>query len=402
MQVRRNPDPGKKAKSSLLKKIIYPLIFAFCVFILLFSALFNWDSINSYYSYNTSSLSYVRARVISIDAENLTKDSIDESRYLGTQTITVRILSGEFAGEEIEITNNLSRTWNVLVKENEYIIVCADNPDNADAYFTVYNHDRTAALLAILLIFSAAVVIVGGFKGLRTLVSLGFAVLFIFLFFVQSIYHGFSIYLVTAASLLVICSVTLVLLNGLGTKTFVTIISTFIGVLIAGLFCVFSQSILRATGYNLDDCEALVLISQSTGLEVGNILFACVLISSLGAVMDVAVSIVSSLGEVFRVNSSLSAKELFSSGMTIGRDMIGTMSNTLILAFTGTSITTAFLLIAYGYQTNQLLSSDFVALEIIQAISSTFAVIMTVPLSSMITAFFLKRGQRNGKPAASI
>lgn len=371
--------------------IFYFFIVFFLIFILIFSAFFDWDQINSYYSYNTSNLNYVRAKVITVEAENLTKDSIDNSRYLGTQTIVVKILEGEFSGEEVEIQNNLSRTLNVQVKENQYIIVCVDTPENAEAYFTVYNYDRTPAIVFILIIFSVAVILIGGIKGLRSLVALFFTILFIILFFVKSIYHGLSVPLITLSSLFFIALITLILLNGFSKKTFISILSVFLGVLFAGLFCLFSQSLLHATGYNLDDCEALVLISQGTGLQVRHLLLAGVLISSLGAVMDVAVSIVSALYEIYRINTDLCMKELFSSGMNIGKDMIGTMCNTLIFAFIGTSLTTAFLLIAYGYQNTQLINSDFVALEIIQGISSTFAVIMTVPLSSFIASFFLKK-----------
>ena len=105
--------------------------------------------------------------------------------------------------------------------------------------------------------------------------------------------------------------------------------------------------------------------------------------------MDVAVSIVSALYEVKRANPYQSRKQLFLAGMNIGRDMIGTMSNTLILAFTGSALVTMLLLIAFDYQTSQLLNSDYLMLELVMGISSTFGVVMTVPAAALISARFI-------------
>lgn len=113
--------------------------------------------------------------------------------------------------------------------------------------------------------------------------------------------------------------------------------------------------------------------------------------------MDVGVSIVSSLHEVKRANPKQTAKELFTAGMNIGKDMIGTMSNTLILAFTGSELTTILLLIAFGYQPVQLLSSNYLTMEVVRGLSSTFAVIMTVPAASGISAIFIKEENKERK-----
>mgnify|MGYP000433835722 FL=1 len=135
----------------------------------------------------------------------------------------------------------------------------------------------------------------------------------------------------------------------------------------------------------------MVLISQNTHLQIAEVLFAGVLIASLGAVMDVGMSIASAIFEVQNANPQLSRRELFRSGVNIGKDMIGTMSNTLILAFTGSGLSTLLVLTGYGIKYHQLVSSDFLAIELGQGLSGTIAVILTVPVTSAAASVLYKR-----------
>ena len=172
-------------------------------------------------------------------------------------------------------------------------------------------------------------------------------------------------------------------------KTLIAILSTGIGVFVAAIvFSLFSE-LLHLTGYNLEEVEELILISQNTGLKTGELLFAGLLISSLGAVMDMTVSVASSLFEIKQIHPAMLFRAIFSSGMNIGKDMIGTMSATLILAFTGTAITTLLVLISYGASMDQLLSSDYFTIEVAHAITGSIAIIFTVPITALIAAYLL-------------
>ena len=379
----------KGCTRQMKRKIFYVLSTVTVILFLLFCVLFDWNQVNSYKSYNTSTLNYVRGKVTSVEAENLTKDSLDSDRYYGTQELIVEIFEGYYEGEQIRITNYLSNSSNVLVSEGQRVIVCVDMPENAEAYFTVYNYDRTIPLTIVFGVFALAMIMVGGMKGLKALGGLIVTMVVILFFLVQAIYHGIQVVPCTILALFIVVFLALFIMNGIEKKTVLFAASTLTGIAVAAAFCMAAQKMLHVTGYNFSEAESLVLISQSTGLEIRHLLFAGVLISSMGAVMDVGVSIVSALYEVKRANPAQSRKELFTAGMNIGKDMIGTMSNTLILAFTGTSLTTMLLLMAFGYQPAQLINSDYLTLEIVRGISSTFAVIMTVPVSSAICAAFI-------------
>ena len=147
----------------------------------------------------------------------------------------------------------------------------------------------------------------------------------------------------------------------------------------------------KVTGYNVSDIENLVYVQEQTGIEISELLFSGILIAALGAVMDVSMSIASSLQEIQEQNPSLGRKELFQSGMRIGKDMMGTMSNTLILAFTGGSINTIVFLYAYAYQYQQIINMYDIAIEIMQGVASSCGVILTVPVSSLLCAVIYTR-----------
>lgn len=146
------------------------------------------------------------------------------------------------------------------------------------------------------------------------------------------------------------------------------------------------------TGYNVDDIENLIYVGQNSKLDISGMLFSGILIASLGAVMDVAMSVATSLHEIKEKSPDISAKEHISrSGINIGRDMIGTMSNTLILAYVGGSLGLVMIIYAYSYQMHQILNMYSMAIEIMRGISGTMGIILTVPITSLIMSFLLTR-----------
>jgi len=361
-------------------------VFVLAVVFLAAAVLFDWNSVNSYKSLNTSTMHYVRGVVTGIDAEELEKDSSDERLYLGSQDLTVRILEGDQKGEEVVFTNYLTRIHSIFVMEGQRVIVCADTPENAEAYYSLYNYDRTFPLILLIVIFALAMLLVGRSKGLRALLGVVYSLLVVTLFLVQAIYHGFSPVGMTFLAVLVIAGVSLLLLNGFSRRTATGFLSSLAGVaMTAVLFLIFS-ALLHLSGYNTDEAETLISAASSTGLSIRWLLLAGVLVSALGAVMDVAVSLAASLEELVLVHPDLERKELITSGFNIGKDMIGTMSNTLILAFAGTSLNTMLCLLAYGYQTNQLLSSNYLAIELSQGLCATLGVVLTVPVTTAVAA----------------
>ena len=175
------------------------------------------------------------------------------------------------------------------------------------------------------------------------------------------------------------------LLNGNSKKTYGAIIATVLGVVLSAICFYLMSEVLKINGFSSDEAESLVLINEATNLQIKDILFAGILISSLGAIMDVGMSIVSALSELFHHQPNLTQKQIFDSGIEIGKDMIGT----LILAFTGSAFVSLLVLFSYNVDVQQLMNSNYIAIEFAQGIAGTLGIVLTVPIASLIASTFL-------------
>lgn len=359
--------------------------------VLLAALLFDWDSINSYQAYNTTSTTYTKGTVVGVVSETLETAEDDPQMYLGSQVLNVKLTEGKYEGNVIQVENNLIEVHSIKAELGSKLIIAVDDPGGVTPYYSVYSFDRTAPQVVLFLLFALTMLLVGGFKGLRALLGMCYSLALVAVFLLQAIYHGFSPVGVTLITVLLSTGVSLLLLNGFSRRTAVGTIGTLGGLgITALLFTVFSAW-LHLSGYNLSSSESLLLVGDATGLSIRHMLLAAVLISALGAVMDVAVSLGASLEELLTVNPNLTRKNLVKSGFNIGKDMIGTMSNTLIMAFAGGALDTLLVLLAYGYSGTQLFSSDYLTIEIAQGLCATLGVILTVPLTTAVAALMYKK-----------
>lgn len=200
------------------------------------------------------------------------------------------------------------------------------------------------------------------------------------------LYSGHSPVLVGFTVVILSTVVTIGLLQGGTIQGLLSMLVTLVGEIDACiLFGIFS-GMLHISGFQTDSAEGLLLIAQNNGLKITTLLFAATMIASLGAVMDVAVSMLSALREVAQAAARPTAGGLFTAGMNKGQDIIGTMSNTLIFAFTGGALTTMLVFYSYGVQLHQMLSSDYLAVELAQGLCGTAAAILTVPVAAIVGA----------------
>lgn len=367
-------------------KILIGLVFLTFLLILIFQKYGKKE----YSKYSTDTLHYEKGKVVEVSLENVEYDS-DLGIYLGKQVLQVEMLEGEEKGEKLEVVNYLTNTHSVRAKVDSVLIIDADRPEHMEAYYTVYNFDRTLPIMSCVGILILAIILIGEGKGVKAIAGLAYSMALIIYLILPAVFSGYSPIVLSILCAILSTAVTLLLLNGESRKTAAAILATVVGVCCALVFFVIMSALLHINGTTSAEAEGLILIQQGTGLQVKDVLFAGVLISSLGAIMDVAMSIVSSLYEVARHNQELSARELFASGIEIGKDMIGTMTNTLILAFTGSAFVTLLVFISYQVQFNQLLSSNYLAIEIAQGVCGTFGIVLTVPAASLISAFYIKK-----------
>lgn len=375
---------NKILKNGVTEYIIIALIFASIVIM----AVSFQNREFSYFSYNTSNLQYVKAEVIEVIEENIT----DERGYTtGYQKLKIEILEGESEGVITEVDNYITSTHNVVLETGSNVIICADMPEGLEPYYSIYNYDRTLPMFFVIAFFVVLVAVIGRKKGLMSCIGLLFTVCTVICILIPELFEGSNAVLISVLTVAASSAVSCFCISGLTIRTAKNMLSTVLGVISAGLIFLLFKYMMNISGTNLSESELLAQIAHRTGLQLSGILFAGVLVSSLGAVMDVAVSMGASLHEIREIDPRITPKELFRSGMNIGRDMIGTMTNTLILAFVGGTLASLIVFTSYGIRFHQLVSSDFLALELATGIAGSAAVVLTVPISAFVNAYGRKR-----------
>ena len=331
---------------------------------------------------------YYSATVLDVVNEDLGPDNYTKEFTVGVQEIQVKLTDGLYNGEVHMFKNHISRLYYTFVQKNTDIIVGTYIHEGEILDLTVSSYQRHSVLGLLALIFCALVAWIGKLKGIKSLVSLFFTGVCVIYLMLPLLLSGMNP--VLAAILIVFLStfVTLWLVAGLNKKSITAMIGTLAGVLIAALVAYVFSELAHLSGGTMQDTEALLYVSETSHLQVKGLLLAGILVASLGAVMDVAMSIASAMFELSSVNEKLSSKELIRSGMNVGTDMIGTMTNTLILALAGGSLSTVILIYAATISPLQLINLDVLGTELIQGIAGSIGIVITVPVTVLVAAFF--------------
>ena len=347
---------------------------------------------------------YVRGRVIEV-TDNAWQGQQDyEDIPVGKQTVRVELRSGKYRGQVYELPNQLSYLYGTILKAGDAVTVAVTEEDGEISSMTLQDYDRTVPLALVVLAFLVVTVLVGRRVGAKSLLGLGLTVVCIFSILIPLLLGGWP----TLPTILGMCAyvtvVEFVILGGVNRKTLCAILGTISGVAFAALFGELACALLRVNGYKMYSAEptieALLQIKQGQdpmhSLQLGDLLVGGIVIAALGAVNDVAMSISSAMNELVAVNPALTRRQLLRSGMNIGRDMVGTMTNTLILALVGSSLVLMIYLSSLEPSFSQLMSGTFFSVEMVQAIASSVGVILAVPLSALIGAFlFAKHKKEN-------
>ena len=342
-------------------------------------------------------LVYAPAKVTAVLSDNAQEDFENaEGRRVGDQELEIQILSGDHKDEIMTVTNYMSALFNVDVQQGDRIIVRIMTDENGSYYASVFNYDRGIVLGGFLLIFFILLATLGGKKGLGALAGLLLTLGCIWFILIPCLLRGVPAIPVTIAVSAVSAAAGLIFLNGYSKKTFCAVCGCVGGVLVSGIAAAVVGSLSPMNGFNMQEAENLILYGADQGLKVSGLLVCGVLISALGAVMDVALGIASSVWEMREQNPDASVGSLFRSGMQIGKDAMGTMANTLILAFAGSSLNMLILVQTYNIPFLQLINTDSIALEVVQSVAGSIGILLTVPLVALISARLMARRKKAG------
>ena len=329
----------------------------------------------------------VKARVIDIVYDDLAESRPDvpiesDFRY---QHLKIEILTGKHKGEVYTVRNTieLAIPYRLIFRLHDKMVLQVDEDEETGKItnLKIYERARDTKVYALIVIFAAALIIVGKKNGFKALITLGITVGLIFGIFLPCIIQGFNPILLALAVCSAATVITLFIISGNNKKTYTAIMGTIGGVIIAGLFAYSAGKILMLTGLGNEDAQLLAFIPQHRKIDYQGLLFAGIMIGALGAVMDVAMSISSAMWEIISVSPDISKKQLIQSGMNIGRDIIGSMSNTLILAYVSTSIPVLLLFILFSNGFTEIINLELLASEVLRAVAGSIGLICTIPIT---------------------
>ncbi len=244
-------------------------------------------------------------------------------------------------------------------------------------------------LLGVILFLLMA--LVGGKKGVRSFFTLflNFGVLF-FTIILMSIPNVNPILLTIIACIVVSC-INLFYINGVNRITKTAFFSSMITIVILLLFIVFITEKAMIQGFGEEEIEEIGAFSLFIGVDFIKVAAAVIIMSTIGSITDIAISIASPMRELFQHNPSIDRKELFTFGLEIGRDVLGTDTNTLFFAFFGSYLGLLIWFKDLSYSFGEIVNSKVFGAEMITILCAGIGVALIIPITAWITAYFLVR-----------
>lgn len=310
------------------------------------------------------------------------------------QTVTVEILTGAFKGTQRIIDNMLTGNpaYDIPLNKGDKVILHVEpinenvnSPDDLNYYIADIKRDNQVWIFAG--IFSLLLILIGRKKGIRSIISIIATVGLIFFLTVPAVLHGISPILSAIITGILSTIITIYLVGGFNSKSTSAIVGTSISLVFAGILSICAIHFANLTGFAGE--ENMFLYSARPDLNFTGLLSASMIIASLGALMDTAVSISSTINEIHETDNNLTTAQLFKSGMNVGKDIIGTMSNTLILVYLGSSL--SLVLLSSNIDLYKFFNLNQVATEILSALIGSIAILACVPITAIISAILIKK-----------
>ena len=301
---------------------------------------------------------------------------------------TAIISSGKYKGLTVRATQYTYKDNSIMpvgVNEGDKVVL-SRLTSGGTSEWAFENYERIDKIFMLLIVFAALLAFFGRKKGVSAVLSLLFTCLALFYVFVPSITAGMNIYASTVIICVYIIAVTFALSGGTDKKSLSAAIGCTGGVVFSGIIFIIMDKAMKLTGYyNTQSSRIVELFSQSP-IDLKGVVFAMITIGALGAVMDVAMSIASSLGEIKNTGRKITKYSIFKSGLRIGRDIMGTMTNTLILAYIGSNLAGVLIYAASNYPILQLLNEEEIIIEFLQSLAGSLGMLFTIPFTAAVSA----------------
>jgi len=331
----------------------------------------------------------VKAKIIAITYDDTAEERPDipletDIRY---QHLKIELVNGSHKGEVYTVRNTVEyvNPYNLIFKQSENILLYqTETEDGKIEGLRIFERPRTDAIVFIIALLILALVVIGGLKGIKSAITLIFTGLIIFLVMIPLLLKGYNPIAVSVIVATLTSTFTLIVVSGKNRKTLTAILGTVGGVMAAAIIAILVGNWARLTGLGNEEAQLLAYVPHFRNLDYKGLLFAGIVVGALGAVMDVAMSISSAMSEIEQIHPRISNKDLFKSGMNVGRDIMGSMSNTLILAYVGSSIQALLLFYSFRVSSYAIINMDHMASEIIRAMAGSIGLVLAIPITAFI------------------
>ncbi|HNT29835.1 MAG TPA: YibE/F family protein [bacterium] len=338
---------------------------------------------------------YAEAKIIEIISES--KPDLSSMGAFGPegditiQVLKIRFTAGESQGQELQFEHT-AYNESMRVKAGDSVTLHVTTTADGEQVYQISGFVRRNAIYAFTLVFILAAVLVGGRKTMRALFGLVLSIVGIYAFLLPAVLDGRDPLAATLFYTVIVSLIVIPVTLGFSRKSAVALIGILGGCLCALFMAMLFGEFIHLTG--IEDEDSFLLLSElGEGFNYRGILFAGVLISALGAVNDVAISIASSMQEISAADTRISRKRLIHSGMNVGRDILGSMIDTLVLAYIGAALPTTLLFLARDLPIQQILNLDFIATEIMRAIAGSIGLVIAIPITVFTGSIIFTRRQ---------
>ncbi len=309
------------------------------------------------------------------------------------QELRLKIASGKEHGKTVLVRHGgqVMIANNQLVKKGEKIVVVKTRAENGQEGYYIADKYRLPWLFFAVALFLVLAVYFGRVKGAMSIVGLVFSIVILLTFIIPSIVAGGSPFLITFVGSCFIAIVSMLLAHGLSRRSIIAMVSTLLTLLIAILLAILFVHLTQLFGGGSDEAVYLRL-DPSMNISLQGLLLGGIIIGTLGVLDDITTAQVAVVDELKKANASLGARELYARALSIGRDHIASLVNTLVLAYAGASLPLFLLFTLPGAQPFWVtFNSEFIAEEVVRTLVGSSALILAVPLSTFMAVKYLSK-----------
>lgn len=313
----------------------------------------------------------------------------------GTQGVTMKMLEGRFKGQVFKGTNEILGQMDkdkIFAVGDHALVVLTLDQDGKVIFVNPQDHYRIGLELIMLLLFTALLLLFGGWTGAKAMFSFIFTALVLWKLLLPGLLEGIDPVWMTMAVVASLCAVIIFMVAGLNRKGLVAFLGSFFGVLTSCLLAVYFTGELHLQGAVMPFAETL-LYSGFAHLDLNKIYISAVFLACSGAVMDLAMDVSACMDEVVKVHPGISRMEILSSGLRVGRAVVGTMTTTLLLAYSGGFITLLMAFMAQGVPLVNTFNFVYVSAEVLKTLVGSFGLVTVAPFTALAGAFIFMRGK---------